>query len=326
MKDQYGREITYLRLSVTDLCNLRCVYCMPERGVEKLSHSDILSVEEIGELAQAAAELGITKLRLTGGEPLVRHGILDICRLVAQTSGIAETCLTTNGTLLTKSASASLNYAEALRECGVSRLNISLDTLDPERYAKLTRGGELKTALDGIEAARAAGFADIKINTVLISGVNEAEIRKLVELTRGTETRGELHVRFIEMMPIGEAAEWASERFLENSAVLRAVTELAPVGLDGVARLYRLPGATGTVGLISPISSHFCPDCNRVRVTSDGKLKPCLHSADEIPLRGLHGDDLLQAMRAAIFGKPQRHALGGKAISKSTRSMNAIGG
>jgi cyclic pyranopterin phosphate synthase len=314
MLDQYGREISYLRLSVTDLCNLRCVYCMPEKGVEKLRHQDILTVEEIGEIVSAAAALGIRKVRLTGGEPLVRRGILDICRLVAATEGIEETCLTTNGILLPK-------FAADLRAMGVTRLNISLDTLDPARYTELTRGGDLADALRGLDAARDAGFGRIKINTVLIGGVNDGETRRIVELTRG----GDTHVRFIELMPIGESADWASERFLENSAVLRAVPELVAAGSDGVARLYKLPGAVGTVGLISPISSHFCPDCNRIRVTSDGKLKPCLHSADEIPLRGLHGDELLEAMRNGLFSKPQRHFID-EAGSGSLRNMNEIGG
>jgi cyclic pyranopterin phosphate synthase len=315
LQDQFDRDINYLRLSVTDLCNLRCVYCMPESGVTKLRHEDILSVEEIEEIVRAAAALGITKVRLTGGEPLVRHGILDICRRVAAVQGITETCLTTNGTLLPK-------YARELREVGVNRLNTSLDTLDPVRYAEITRGGDLNDALRGIDAARDAGFDVLKINTVLIGGVNDGEIRDLVDLTRD----GRTHVRFIELMPIGASADWAGARFLENSAVLRAVPELVAADSDGVARLYRLPDTDGTVGLISPISSHFCPTCNRVRVTSDGKLKPCLHSSDEINLRGLHGDALAETLRAAIYGKPQHHTLDGTTTSNSARSMYAIGG
>ena len=314
MIDQFGRDITYLRLSVTDLCNLRCKYCMPAEGITKRRHTDILSIEEIEELVCAAASLGVKKVRITGGEALVRRGIVDICRRVAATPGVTETCLTTNGTLLG-------SYAASLREAGVSRLNISLDTLNHERYRDITRGGELDDALDGIKAARQAGFDNIKINAVLMRGENDAEIRELVNMTRDTAT----HVRFIELMPVGSMSEWSKEHFLENSAVLNVIPELEPAENDGVARSYRLPGAIGTVGLISPVSSHFCLSCNRIRITADGKLKPCLHSSDEVSLRGLHGDELLSTMRNAIFSKPKRHRIdGGK--SDSARDMFAIGG
>ena len=302
-----------MRLSVTDLCNLRCSYCMPETGVVKRAHAEILRVEEIGEIVRAAAACGITKVRLTGGEPLVRRGIVDICRLTAETEGIRETCLTTNGTLLPQ-------YAGALREAGVRRVNISLDSLDPETYRRVTRLGELEDALRGLEAALAAGFEAVKINAVLMAGVNDREIPALAALTyRGVD------LRFIELMPVGDCAGWSREHFLKNSAVLAALPELVPAGAEGVAQLYRLPGAPGRVGLISPISAHFCPSCNRIRVTSDGKLKPCLHSASEVNLRGLHGDALEQAIRGAISQKPGRHTLeSGK--SESGRNMNEVGG
>lgn len=314
MIDQFEREISYLRLSVTDLCNLRCKYCMPSDGVAKLGHSDILTVEEIEEIVGAAAKLGIKKVRITGGDPLVRRGIVDICRRIAATDGIIETCMTTNGTLLRK-------FAAPLREAGLSRLNISLDSLNPAKYHEITRIGELSDTLDGINAAREVGFDNIKINAVLMHGINDDEIRALVELTRKTAT----HVRFIELMPIGSMADWSRERFLENSAVLRAIPELEPAESDGVAQLFRLPDALGAVGLISPISSHFCPSCNRIRITSDGKLKPCLHSADEVSLRGLHGDELIDAMRTSIFAKPRRHHID-ETVSSSARDMFAIGG
>ncbi|MDR3278769.1 MAG: radical SAM protein, partial [Oscillospiraceae bacterium] len=196
MKDAFGREISYLRLSVTDLCNLRCVYCMPAEGVKKLRHGDVLSIEELAEIVAAAARCGITKVRVTGGEPLVRRGILELCRKISVTPGISELCLTTNGALLTQ-------FAKPLRGAGVARLNISLDTLDPEKYREITRGGELSDALRGIEAARDAGFDNIKINAVLIGGVNGGGARELIELTRGG-----VCVRFIELMPIGECAAW----------------------------------------------------------------------------------------------------------------------
>ena len=315
MNDEFGRDIYYLRLSVTDLCNLRCVYCMPEKGVEKRHHSDILSIEEIEEIVRASAECGIRKIRVTGGEPLVRHGIIDICRRISAISEIKELCVTTNGTLLPR-------YARALKNAGVNRLNISLDTLDPDKYREITRLGELKEALDGIEAAFDAGYDMIKINTVLIGGVNDDEIPAFVEMTRDKN----IHVRFIELMPIGECAGWSRERFIGNDAVLKAVPELEEAGISGVARLYSLPGGRGTVGLISPISAHFCPTCNRIRITADGKLKPCLHSADEVDLKGLHGDRLVEKIRDAVKSKPLRHKLSEDTQSSSRRNMNAIGG
>jgi cyclic pyranopterin phosphate synthase len=303
MKDNFGREIYYLRLSVTDLCNLRCVYCMPEQGVRKRCHSDILSVEEIEEIVRAAVDCGIRKVRVTGGEPLVRKGIVDICARIAAIPDVQELCITTNGTLLPR-------YASQLREAGVSRLNISLDTLDSEKYKTITRSGSLKDVMGGIDAALKAGFDNIKINTVLMGGVNDAEIPSLVALTKKN-----INVRFIELMPIGECAGWSKDRFISNSKVLEMMPELREVGSSGVAKLYRLPEGTGTVGLISPI-----------RVTADGKLKPCLHSSDEVDLRGLHGQALVDTIRGAVRIKPQKHHLDENSQSGSKRNMNAIGG
>lgn len=315
MYDRFGREIYYLRISVTDLCNLRCIYCMPEEGVKKRRHEDILTIEEIEEIVQASASCGITKVRVTGGEPLVRKGIIDICQRVASIAGIRELCLTTNGILLP-------GFADKLKAAGVNRLNISLDSVDPDSYAKITRNGSLEGALAGLKAALDAGFKDVKINAVLIGGLNDGEIPDLLELTR----RYRANVRFIELMPIGECAGWAQSRFVSASMVLEIAPELAEAGSDGVAKLYRLPGGLGTVGLISPISSHFCPSCNRIRISSDGKLKPCLHSAEEINLRGLHGEELESAIRSSIFEKPQKHGLDSGGISGSARNMNEIGG
>jgi cyclic pyranopterin phosphate synthase len=315
MKDDFGREIYYLRLSVTDLCNLRCVYCMPEEGVEKRCHSDILSVEEIEEIVRATVGCGIRKVRVTGGEPLVRKGIIEICRRIASIPEVEELCITTNGTLLPQ-------YAQQLKEAGVSRLNISLDTMDSEKYQMITRNGSLKDVLSGIDAALKAGFDNIKINAVLMGGVNDAEIPELVELTRDKS----INVRFIELMPIGECAGWSKERFISNAKVLEMAPALNEIGESGVAKLYRLPGGTGTVGLISPISSHFCPTCNRIRVTADGKLKPCLHSSDEVNLRGLHGQELVDKIKGAVHSKPKRHHLDEDAQSGSIRNMNEIGG
>ena len=315
MRDLFGREITYLRVSVTDLCNLRCQYCMPEAGVEKLAHEEILSVDEIDAVVRACARLGIRKIRLTGGEPLVRRGIVDICRNAAGTPGIEEVCLTTNGTLLPE-------LAGPLREAGVQRLNISLDTMKADQYEAITRCGKLSDAMAGLAAAREAGFDRTKINCVLMGGVNDDEIADFVGLTR----EHPYAVRFIELMAIGQCASWDRGRFLSADEVLKRVPALEPAGSDGVSELYRVPGYAGTVGLIRPISRHFCPSCNRIRLTADGKLKPCLHSAQEIGLRGLTGQALEQTIREAILSKPQRHHLDGGAVSESLRGMNAIGG
>ncbi len=314
MTDTFGRKITYLRISVTDLCNLRCVYCMPENGIEKRCHSDIMSIEEIVTSVEAAADCGITKVRITGGEPLVRKGITDICRSVGKIPGIEEICITTNGVLLPR-------YAQELRDAGVSRLNISLDTLDPEKYSRLTRIGRLEDALAGLDAAEKAGFTGTKINAVLIGGVNSDEIPALVGLTRDRD----IEFRFIELMPIGECSDWDKSRFIPGSTVLEAVPELVEDGMSGVSRMYRVPGWKGRVGLIDPISHRFCDQCNRIRITADGKVKPCLHSAGEFDLRGLDRAGMAAVIRSAIESKPGRHMLD-EHSSESIRNMNEIGG
>ena len=314
MKDGYGRDIYYLRLSVTDLCNLRCVYCMPAGGVEKRRHEDVLTVEELEEIARSAGRCGIRKIRLTGGEPLVRRGIVDICARTAAAPGVEEVCMTTNGLLLPK-------LAPELRKAGLRRVNISLDTLSPELYRELTRVGNIEDAVSGLKAAL-DNFETVKINAVLIGGTNEPEIRQMVYITKDAP----VELRFIELMPIGECAHWPRERFLENSAVLEAVPELEPCGTSGVARLFSLPNARGRVGLISPLSSHFCPECNRIRITPDGRLKPCLHSAQEIELRVFHGAELDAKLREGICAKPMRHHLSPASPSESLRGMSRIGG
>ena len=314
MKDQYGRTVDYLRLSVTDLCNYRCRYCMPPDGVEKLPHSSILSLEEYVEIAAAAVGLGITKIRVTGGEPLVRRGIVELCRALRAIPGLRELCLTTNGSQLTA-------LAAPLRDAGVDRLNISLDTLRPDRFAEMTRLGHLSDALAGIEAAEAAGFHNLKLDTVLIGGFNDDEIDDFINLTQ----EHPWEVRFIELMPMGPCAEWDKARFLSGDTVLQKVPALQQIESCGVARRYRLPGAMGTVGLISPVNHDFCAQCRRIRVTADGKLKGCLHSAEELPLRGLHGKELEDAIRQGILQKPERHHLTERR-SDTPRNMNQIGG
>lgn len=317
MKDQFNREITYLRVSITDRCNLRCRYCMPEAGVCKLQHQDILRYEEILEIVSMAAELGIKKVRVTGGEPLVRLGCADLCAGISAIPGIQEVVITTNGILLEQ-------QAEALHQAGVRRVNVSLDTMDPEKYRQITGGGEIQRVLRGIEKARDVGLTPIKINTVLMGGFNDGEISDFVEMTR----EHPIELRFIELMPMGPGAEFGESAYLPGQTVLDRVPELQPIPADGgVARLYQLPGAVGRVGLISPLSRHFCGSCNRLRLTSEGALKPCLHSNQEIPLRGLHGDALREAICAAIAAKPKMHgALDAHHSSQAGRNMNTIGG
>ena len=314
MLDACGRTIDYLRLSVTDLCNYRCRYCMPSEGVEKRAHGDILSLEELAEIAEATVACGVKKIRLTGGEPLVRRGLPDLCRMLRAIPGVEELCLTTNGSLLPQ-------LAKPLREAGLDRLNISLDTLRPDRFAAMTRLGTLQDVLDGIAAAEETGFQHLKLNTVLTGGFNDDEIRDFVELTKAHAWE----VRFIELMPMGPCAGWDKSCFLPNTAVLKCCPDLRPIPSEGVARRYKLPGAKGTVGLISPVSHDFCADCRRIRVTADGKLKGCLHSREEIPLRGLHGEALTDAVRQGILHKPERHHLAERA-SDTPRNMNQIGG
>lgn len=315
MRDSFGREITYLRLSVTELCNLRCRYCMPEDGVCKKRHEEMLTEEEMLLAVRTAASLGIRKLRITGGEPLVKKNILSICRRAAAVEGIDEVCLTTNGILLPA-------LAKPLCEAGVRRINLSLDTLNAEKYAKITRCGKLSDALEGLEAALAAGFEKVKINAVLLGGVNDDEIEALAALTR----RYPVDVRFIELMPIGELPPFGS--YLPADAVLRALPELRPLPHDGsVAQRYRLEGALGDVGMIRPISAHFCGACNRLRLTADGKLKVCLHSAEEYSVKGMNAEEMTAQFRRAILAKPLRHGeLSAEHRSPAGRSMNRIGG
>ena len=317
MIDTYGRQITYLRLSVTELCNLRCRYCMPEDGICKKRHEEMLTQEEMIMAIRAAAALGIRKLRITGGEPLVKSNIVELCRAASAVEGIEDVCLTTNGTLLPK-------LAAPLRDAGVRRLNISLDTLDAEKFRYITRVGNLEDAMAGIEASLAAGFEKIKINSVLIGGFNDDEIPALAALTQ----QYPVDVRFIELMPMYDSGDFGPEAFIPYTVVTDRLPELCPVRADGgVAKLYRLPGALGNVGLISPVSAHFCADCNRIRLTADGKIKPCLHSSDEISLKGLDETGMLEALRSAILSKPKWHGeLSYTERSHAARNMNQIGG
>ena len=317
MIDNYGRVIDYMRISVTELCNLRCRYCMPEDGIVKRAHDEMMTAEETIDAVKAAVSLGIKKIRITGGEPLVKRGIVKLCDAISAIEGVEELCITTNGTLLPK-------FGKELREAGVSRVNISLDTLDPDKYREITRVGELSEALVGIDAAFEAGFDNIKINNVLMGGFNDDEIEDFVKLTVDRP----IEVRFIELMPIGGGMDFDRSGFISCQQVLSKVPELEPLERsEGVAVLYRLPGAKGRVGLIRPISCEFCGDCNKIRLTSDGMLKPCLHSDAELCIKGLQLDEMKEVMRNAVLQKPEmRDTLDADNPSHAGRNMNSIGG
>jgi cyclic pyranopterin phosphate synthase len=338
--DSFGRRIDYLRISVTDRCNLRCVYCMPPAGVEWKAPSEILSFEEIERFAAAAVQEGISKIRLTGGEPLVRHGIVDHIRRLREITGIEAIALTTNATLLPK-------MAHDLAAAGLTRVNISLDTVDPEVYAQITRGGKLSDALAGLDAAFEAGFDPIKINVVVVRRLEQ----DLLGFAKMTFDRP-IHVRFIEYMPVGgegadgagctsEAGGWTIEDTVPTDEILqRLIVEGAAAGmgtLEGVgaddapggwgpARYYRYPGAAGTIGVISPLSHHFCAECNRLRLTADGRLRTCLFCDDELDATSVLREGTDQDVRALI-----RHALDIKPESHdmrigTLRRMSQIGG
>ena len=318
MTDGYGRKSEYLRMSVTDACNLRCAYCMPEERMRVCPCKSAMSADEFVEIASAAAELGVNKLRITGGEPLLRGDIVELTRELGKIDGIEDISMTTNATLLAP-------MAEDLYKAGIHRINISLDTLDAKKHEAMTRGGKLSDALEGLRAAMYAGMRPVKLNAVLIGGFNDTEIETLAELTQAYP----VELRFIELMPIGHTSCFPKSAYIPDSVVLQKLPGLEPVesAPHSVARLYKLPHAQGRIGLISPLSNHFCAECNRLRLTADGCLKPCLHSAEEIPVRGLHGEELKAAILTAVSHKPKMHVeLSATERSQSQRSMYRIGG
>ncbi len=321
--DTFGRKINYLRLSVTDRCNMRCRYCMPEKGVSKLEHAAVLSYEQLFLLAQSAISLGIKKIRVTGGEPLVRKGVLPFLERLAQIPGLQQLVLTTNGLLLPEMASD-------LRQAGVRRLNISLDSLQPDVFAQITRRDDLKRVLAGISAAEQQGLP-VKINMVVMRGINDGE---LVDFARLTLKRN-CSVRFIEYMPAIQEANWQSLVMPGSEILARLADEFSysPVvkgELSGPAREYRIAGASGTVGVITALSGHFCDECNRIRVTATGKAKHCLFSAEELDLAPVLADGNQQVvqkmLRALVEGKPAMHALTQVEAGHAPFTMAQIGG
>ncbi|MDK2808780.1 MAG: 3,8-cyclase [Clostridiales bacterium] len=328
MKDQYGREIDYIRISVTDRCNLRCKYCMPEEGVYSLQHEDILTYEEIIMLCHCFAKLGIKKVKLTGGEPLVRKGFVPLVKKIKEIPGIEEVTMTTNGILLEE-------YLEDLKAAGLDAINISLDSLNPEKYKDITRQGDLSKVMKSIERAAGMGFRSIKINALIISGFNEDDIVSLASLAKDTP----VSVRFIEMMPIGEGGGYSgiSQADIMNrlEAVYGTLTPYTEKIGNGPATYYELLGFQGKIGFISAISHEFCEDCNRIRVTADGNLKLCLQYQNLLQLKEIIAskvseEELTELLRMAIFMKPRKHDFQNKkehaCSKKETKSMVQIGG
>lgn len=332
MKDGQGRQIDYLRISLTDRCNLRCIYCMPEHGVKSIPHESILTLEEVYKAIECASRLGIRHIRFTGGEPTVRKGLLGLIERTAQTPGIESVALTTNAILLP-------DMAADLKAAGLSRVNISLDTLDAEQYRFITRLGNLDDALKGIEAALSAGLSPVKLNTVVVRSLNQ-DLLSFARLT----VDAPLHVRFIEYMPIGSGKDcggcgWGPDDVVPAKEIIETINiQAQSIGLGnlqptvatpdgwGPAQYYRLPGAQGTVGVISAISNHFCASCNRLRLTADGKIKPCLFSDTEYDIRSAlrksSEEEVLSVFKAALSHKPSghEHRVG------TRRMMSQVGG
>jgi len=326
--DFHNRRINYLRISITDRCNLRCHYCMPKEGVSQFGQSEILRYEEILRLAALAVQKGITKIRITGGEPLVRKDAVQLIQQLSQLKGVQDLSLTTNAILLEE-------FAPALFQAGLKRVNISMDSLSPEKYREITRGGDLSRVWAGVEAARRAGLSPIKINVVAITGFNDGEILEFARLTM----QDPFQVRFIEFMPIGVSSEWSPERYLSSREIKRRIESVSPLiplngGVNdhgGPARLFKFPGARGEIGFISPISDHFCNSCNRLRLTPDGKLKTCLFSEEEMDLKqllrsGCSDEELGRKLDEAISTKPLRHGAIGGLMKRCHRPMVKIGG
>lgn len=326
--DLFGRSIDYLRISVTDRCNFRCIYCMPSEGVKFQKHDQILRYEEIISVVKAAVQFGVTKVRVTGGEPLVRFGIVDFIAMLREIPEITDISMTTNGYFLQK-------YALPLKKAGLNRVNVSLDTLNPELFSKITRGGDFNQVWNGILAAEEAGLDPIKINLVAVKGMNDHEILDFAELS----VDHPWHIRYIELMPVKNQVPWgdgfpdSEEGYISTTDMLKMFagkgleTSQSWVG-NGPARIYQLPGAKGFIGFISPLEEeHFCKRCNRMRLTADGNLRPCLMSDEEIQLLPVlrEGGDITPLFAQAIHQKPKKHELSNH-IQPKNRSMMQIGG
>lgn len=326
IKDNNNRTINYLRLSLTDRCNLRCMYCMPEEGIDFIPHKEILSYEEMLRLVELTVQAGIRKIRLTGGEPLVRRGCLDFIEKLCQMEGLDEISLTTNGVKLK-------DYAEGLRNCGICRVNVSMDTLRRDRFRQITGRDFFDRVWDGIRESERLGFAPIKINVVAMKGVNDDEILDFARLT----LEKPYHIRFIEFMPVGEQNGWSDDKFISIDDIKDRITTLGnlqPIlhsGMDGPAQRYVLQGAKGELGFIGSLSNHFCEKCNRLRLTAEGHLRGCLFSDEETdlktPLRnGRDNRHILDLIEFTIKNKPKNHGIIEPEPRKCVRQMSSIGG
>ena len=324
--DPFKRRINYLRISVTDRCNLRCCYCMPETGIPLISHFDILTYEEILRIVRVFAAEGISKVRLTGGEPLVRKGIVDFVSDLSRIEGIEDLSLTTNGVLL-------MELAQGLKKAGLKRVNISLDSLEREKFRQITRKDDFQRVWKGIEEALRVGLSPVKINMVAIQGLNDDEIESFARLTLQLP----LTVRYIEYMPAGNGEKWEMGDVLAIPQIKKRIENvgtLIPISSerwDGPAMRFRIDGAVGEIGLIGAVSNHFCSDCNRLRLTADGKIRTCLFSDEEIDVRdilrkGGSDSDLRRQLHVALKTKPARHHIDTHQFKKCQRNMSAIGG
>ena len=318
MLDHKGRTIDYLRVSLTDRCNLRCIYCMPEEGIVKKTHNDIIRFENLEKVISAFTALGIKKVRFTGGEPLILKGIEKLIKYTSSLPSIEDVSLTTNGILLA-------DMAEGLKKAGLNRVNISLDTLNKEKFKEITRGGDINKVLSAIEKCISINLKPVKINTVLMKGINDDEIEDFINLTKDMP----LHVRFIELMPIGEGLKFFEKSSMKIDEIIDNHKELIHIkDKSNVASVYKIDRAKGTVGFISPISCKFCSDCNKIRLTSTGTIKPCLHSEEEINLKPYVNDEqmLRSVIEDAIYNKPDEHHLETDKKSKTHKMMYQIGG
>ena len=331
MNDIYHRKINYIRVSVTDRCNLRCIYCKPAKGFRQLARAQILSYEEIIRLVQLAVSCGISKVRLTGGDPLVRRDIVKLVGAIARLEGVKDLSLTTNGILLDQMASD-------LYQAGLRRINVSLDSLKKDKYQHITGRDGMERVVKGIEKARKVGFSPIKINIVVIKGINDDEVLDLAKLSLDNP----FHIRFIEFMPIGNDQLWREKKYLSCIKIKEYIEAYKPLVRtaiggphhslnNGPAQMFEFKGASGKIGFISPLSNHFCPACNRIRLTADGKIRSCLFSNQEIDIRkamrsGISDGELQQLLIKSIKTKPMGHNINQYPSLTFSRSMGGIGG
>ncbi|MBI5056073.1 MAG: GTP 3',8-cyclase MoaA [Nitrospirae bacterium] len=325
MKDSYNRRIDYLRISITDKCNLKCVYCKPSKGLKNFDDAEIMTDGEIVRFVRIAHKHGLRKVRITGGEPLLRKNILVLISSIKQT-GIHDLSLTTNGIMLPE-------LAGELKKAGLARVNISLDTMDAEKYRAITKGGDIRRVLKAINEAESVGLSPVKINVVPIRGINDDEIFSFAALT----LEKDYHIRFIEFMPVSSGEAWQKEKCVSAAEIMEIISPLGSLESyefkgKGPSRNYRIKGAKGVIGIISPVSDHFCGFCNRLRLTSNGKIRPCLFSKVEIdiktPMRNGASDDEIEALfLKAVKIKPERHLINENADSpERINPMSKIGG